>query len=649
MPKCLYALILFCVLSRLSTAQESKRITTDFTDTAYINRYIRETDQLSNADPDSAVVRYRYTLSRSKLIHFDPAAAYCLAKIGEYYVNHKQNYPLSLAYLYQALSYCEKLKPEYYWLIPVVYNLLGGVYFHTGKNDSAISSYMFALRVMDSLSLDMPGYPATVYGNIGSVLSASYQHRQGTGYIKKAIVLQQNMGAAKRRDDSMALARNYGNLAGVYANYLDDMDTALYYWSYALDLYRQLSVKEPLQMVYANISRGWLIHPHFDLLKAERYMDTAISIDPARSAYNINILAVRSDIYYYKGQYRQAIKTATLLLKLCNASGGRRGQKDIAFRVLSYSYAHLGDGKHSQKYQQLWGMLSDSLFNEKISRSISQLEVQYRISEKDKNLAENRTALYRQRNWLIGSIGGGLILLLALLGFLRNSRQKQRLYQEQLQNLQQQKKIEHLHVKMEAEEQERKRIARELHDGLGVLLSAAKINHTLMGKLLPSSLLSDASAYRRSHEILRQMQQEIKTMANNLVPDYFTDKSFEETLETLADRFNDPGVFSISVYSYGELQDLHPERSFALYRVIEEIINNAVKHSGGQELFIQLMYHQDQLHITIEDNGKGFDPQKRYAGMGLQNIKSRIDMLKGYLNLSSDKENGTTYTLEIPY
>src|SRR5690606_22577807 len=121
-----------------------------------------------------------------------------------------------------------------------------------------------------------------------------------------------------------------------------------------------------------------------------------------------------------------------------------------------------------------------------------------------------------------------------------------------------------------------------------------------------------------------QMQQEVEWITNNLVPDYITENGLENAIQALLAKFNRPGDFDIQLSSYGQTNELHPDRAFSLYRVLEEIIHNAVKHSGAKHLDIQLLYHPEQLHISLEDNGRGFDIQVTYAGMGMQNIENRI-------------------------
>lgn len=644
MRKIFCFLLLSCIPALGLKAQERTVIRS--ADSTVIYSLIRKADTLFMQFPDSAAQHYYRAFSFSKLADDHKGIVHCATKLGSYYFNTKRDYIGSQRVLKEALPYLKKLDKKNVSFIPLLYNLLGNAYYRTGANDSAIFCYTQAINSLDSFAIHKPQLRIQLYGNMGAVLAASGQYRQGAQYMKTALHSKE-IGSSEK-------ARNYHNLGSLYSNYLGNMDSALYWWQQAVVVYRGLQDTANLQDLYANMGVGWTDITHLDIDKAKQYLDTAIQFGIYNAESNVLVQQGLSTVFYYRQQYGLCISHALRMLDICERRGNRE-RKLLAYWLLTYGYAHINNAEKTHEFQLKRALLNDSIWDEQITLSISELETKYRFSEKNKELAEknkilaeNQAALYRQRFWLAGSIGGGLVLLLSLMGFIRSSRQKRRLHREQLQSLQQQQKIAQLQVKVSAEEEERRRIARELHDGIGVLLSAAKIHHTLLGKALPEAG-KDTIAYNESEQILLQMQQEIKTITHNLVPDYITHKSFEETLETLTARFNRPGAFEIQLQVYGAVQDMHPDRSFSLYRAMEEIIHNAVKHSGATELIIQLMYHPDQLHINIEDNGRGFDAGNIYPGMGLQNIRSRIALLGGYLNFSSEIELGTTYTLEIPY
>lgn len=640
----LFAALVFITGIKAATAQDVRTISISpmhlNRDSTTVNAILKHADNLSDKTfTDSVFTLYNAANRIAKQIGYNRAVVYTSCKMGDFYFNKKRQYRQSKFVLYEALPYLSKLNAnDRKRFVPMTFNLLANALYMNGQNDSAIHYYSLALNAMQTMGVNNPGTLVQVYSNMGAVLSASGQHIKGIEYLKKTLTLP--------NIDSTDLAKNYGNLGSLYANFLNNMDSATYWWRKAIPIYKALGHTKELQNIYANMGTGWTLMQHQDIAKAQRYFDTAIATDTAAVWNNIMLQQGLSATSYFYGNYSDAIKHATRSLEIAAFTGDREREL-YAYWTLSYSYEHLGDTQKAHQYQRKLSFLDDTLRNEKIMRSISESEAKYRLFEKNHELAQNKARLYRQQLWLTCGLGGGIILIGALLGILLYSRQKQRLQLDRLRNMEQQQKIGHMYVKMEAEENERARIARELHDGLGVLLSAAKVNHRLLGKSLSEEQKHNI-AFTDSGEILTHIYAELRSVTQNLIPDYIAHKSLEDALEGLTNKL-DTSAFHIDIQSYGQRRELHPETSFAIYRALLEIVNNAVKHSGSSELIIQLLYHDDKLHITTEDNGEGFDTKKNYQGLGLSNIIRRIEKIGGYVTLSSTPGKGTLYVMEIPY
>lgn len=640
---CLAAAFLL-VTCACTTAQEKKSISlqpTNWTaDTATINAIIARGDKLAEQPyTDSIFILYYEAWMMARQIRYDRAIVYTLSKMGSIYFNEKKKYTQSKITLYQVLPHLPRLNlKDRKRFVPATYNLLANALYMNGETDSAIYFYSLALNAMENMKVDNPKQLVELYGNMGAVLSAAGQYTKGIDYIKKTLTAP---GV-----DSSELAHSYGNLGALYANFLNDMDSATYWWQHAIGIYKALHAKRELQNIYANMGTGWTLVTHQDIDKAQRYFDSAQATDPPAVHDNVMLQQGLSATNYYKGNFAEAIRHAERSLDIAIINGDKEKEK-FAYWTLSYSYAHLGDIEKTHEYQKKLAILDDSLRDGRVMKSISDAESKYRLFEKNNELTLNKARMYRQQLWFTGSLGGGIILIGALLGIIFYSRQKQRLQAGQIRNMEQQQQIDNLRIKMDAEENERARIARELHDGLGVLLSAAKINHHLLGKTYPDDL-SHNTAFKESGEIITQIYGELRSVTQNLIPDYIAHKSLEDALSLLVSKVDTAG-FQVQLQSYGERREIHPEISFAIYRAVEEIVNNAIKHSGGSELLIQLLYHTNQLHITTEDDGRGFDPVKSYSGMGLNNIVRRIEKTGGFITLSAGPGKGTMYIMEIPY
>lgn len=648
LPKYLGPIIIILLLTPGSRGQEAIQISTQRLDKSGIIHYINVTDSINRYDRDGAAKRYVIAYQNSKAIHYSDGVIYSLLQLGKYYFDYRKDYERSAYYLNLALPFADCSDLKRIQLIPHVYNFLAGSYFHTGQQDSAMLFYIKALDFVDIHNLRIRNFVSTIYSNLGSVLSATRQYQQGARYIRRSVEIIEGKNNENRlnKGDSIILLSNFQNLGALYVNFISNIDSAEYWFAKATHIAKHSNDSARLQNIYANLSLAWLSDEQFYAAKACHYLDSAITYGPNHVSSNIRIQLALGRLYYFKGQFQKAINASQRAIALCE-NIGKEERKLLAYTTLAFSYAALGNIQQSMAYRKAFTVLSNQISNEDVTNAISSMEVQHRVAEKDKALAEQKARLYQQRYWLAGSVGGGGILLLALVGFVRNSRQKRRLERERIQNLERQQKIDQLQVERETEERERKRIAQELHDGLGVLLSAAKINQTMLARVVPGA--EGAKPFNESKLILSQMQQEVEWITNNLVPDYITENGVESALHTLAAKFNRPGVFDIHLESYGGVRELHPDRAFSLYRALEEILHNAVKHSGGNQLDVQLMYHPDQLHISLEDNGKGFDTQLTYAGMGMQNIRNRIMGMGGVFELSSIPGKGTSYILQVPY
>jgi two-component system NarL family sensor kinase len=545
-------------------------------------------------------------------------------------------------------SFFDPKKQQHRWLVYIKEREQAANYYKSGNFDSAILLYK------KLLSQQHPAFSTSrsLMGDAYSAMGAMYATIGDTSMALR--YFNQLSALAKRYQDSALLLTGLTNKAALLANY-NYSDKALSLALEAFQIAGALSDWGTQKDLAYTIAIAFLQqHKPKEALpysKLSLKLTLQLNINKESIAGPYNLLGYN---YNEMKDFKMALH---YLLPALKAALSDQDWQNIenAYGQLTAAYEGLGQYATALEYSRESMRLLRKVRGPENTQKLAQAELRYKVAQKNVELAEtnkflakNKAQLYQQRYWLIGSISLAIILLLSVILTLRNSRQKRKLHREQLHNLQQQKKIEHLKLKVEVEEEERRRMARELHDGLGVLLSAAKINHTVIGKDLSSSP-SGNIAYQESAEILEQMQQEIKTITHNLVPNYISHKNFEEALELSIAKFNQPGTFLIQRHSYGVVQDLHPDRSFSLFRVIEEIINNAAKHARASKLIIQLLYHTDQLHITIEDNGIGFDITENYSGMGLHNIRNRIELLQGYLNLSAQKDKGTTYTIEIPY
>jgi signal transduction histidine kinase len=194
-------------------------------------------------------------------------------------------------------------------------------------------------------------------------------------------------------------------------------------------------------------------------------------------------------------------------------------------------------------------------------------------------------------------------------------------------------------------ENERKRIVSDLHDELGPLLSVVKFQVSSLETEDPE----DIKLIEKANDNLDNILERIRGICNHLMPQVLIRKGLIRAIEEFVSEVDGRSSIKIS-FTTGDVS-VPPEAEVHIYRMIQEIVNNAVKHSEASTMSIDISSDQNHLIIKVQDNGKGFSTDKvlkEGSGLGLKNILSRTDILKGDLYIVSGPEKGTTYTIEIP-
>lgn len=218
-----------------------------------------------------------------------------------------------------------------------------------------------------------------------------------------------------------------------------------------------------------------------------------------------------------------------------------------------------------------------------------------------------------------------------------------------LKRITEQQKLQ-LEAIVNTEEKERERIAKDLHDGIGQLLSSVKIN---LG--VATEILGDASAadqlLKQSKSTVDRITRELRNISYNLLPPSLEQFGLASAMEEEVNRLkSDPNL--VVHFNFSTRDEKFPKKvEVVLFRVFQEVLNNSLKHANASEITVQLIQHQSYLMLMIEDNGDGFnreDALSRKDSSGLKNLYSRIDLIHGKINIDSDPNSGTSITIEIP-
>jgi len=304
-------------------------------------------------------------------------------------------------------------------------------------------------------------------------------------------------------------------------------------------------------------------------------------------------------------------------------------------------YSELGDFKNAYKYLKQLIEINDSIFNIENNRQITEFNEIYNTEKKERDLLFKNYELKQQKdknliNVIIFSTIGVFLILLFVLIFLKiRHKQKSLLEKEKM-------KQDKLRFKtaIESEEKERIRIAKDLHDGLGQLLSTAKLNLSGLDGSLEND---DGKLLTNSITILDDAVNEVRTISHNLMPTALINYDLIRAIDSLCEKINNSAQINIEFNHPEFIHSFNKETEITLYRIVQEMVNNMIKHSGTNKIDILLGSNNNSINLTIQDFGKGFDTDimKEDKGIGWQNIFSRVSMLNGNIDINSIKEKGT--------
>jgi signal transduction histidine kinase len=314
------------------------------------------------------------------------------------------------------------------------------------------------------------------------------------------------------------------------------------------------------------------------------------------------------------------------------------------------------DMQQGARYEKAADRLGDTLLSETIRRNSMDLEKKYETEKKEVRIVQledekklQQLTIRHQHTLNYVLIGGG-VFLLTLFGLsYRNYQQKQKLHHQRIQELETEKKLEATEAVLKGEEQERARLAKDLHDGLGGMLSGIKYSfNTMKGNLIMTP--ENQQAFDRSMDMLDSSIKEMRRVAHNMMPEALVKFGLDAALKDYCNDIDGSGALHVSYQSYGlEQAEIDQTMAITLYRIVQELVNNALKHAAAKTAIVQVTKTGQTISVTVEDDGKGFDPaiSDRSGGIGWSNIRNRVEFLKGKLDIRSEADKGTSVHIEI--
>ena len=564
-----------------------------------------------------------------------PKARYYLAR------NFAKNSQNDSAIYHLTLCIREIKKEKIEDWLPYPYGALINVYRNVGNYEKAIDIGYEALSEFEKRNdtLDM----ADIYTEIGYVYDRMKEFKEAIVWHKKALALV----------DSVMYSDFYNFIEGRIAIAFDDQavyDSAHYYNFRNLNYYIKVNDSTGIGIVSSNIGNTFNKQEEWD--KAAEILSNSVQIlqikgdegFKAISKINYGTALMHLDSFKLsKTMLREGLKHAQVW-------GGKKFESEAYFRFYEM-YQLQNEYDSALFYFKKHKELEDELYDLNKMNQINTIKTQYETEKKEQqieiqkaSIAEQESELKaKQRTILALTIFCILIIFIAFAAYKRyqakkNAEVQQRIIQEQEKGLK---------AVFFAQEEERKRISKDLHDGIGQQLSGLKMALQNRSSKLKDKLPEEAAEFEKLAKIASESANEVRSISHSMMPRALTELGLIDAIADLLEKSLGITNIKYEFEHYGIKGRLSEQVEVSLYRIAQELINNIIKHSSANKVSVQLFKNKSRIILIVEDNGTGIGSSNT-DGHGLLNMKSRINTLNGEMNLEPSPNSGTLATVRIP-
>lgn len=550
------------------------------------------------------------------------------AWIGYVYYNQGKN-DSSLFFFNEALE-ALKTNPDKTKEMEILNNI-ANIFRVTAQYDTAIIIYNNLLKHYETEGdITKQG---KVLGNIGSLYYTAGNQEKATDYTLKALAVQ------RKTSDKRGTAISLVNLS-VFALNNGNFQDGIKYGDEAINLLKDIDKN---YYAAALLRVGYCYYMTENKEKCLEYTSTAIDIFKANNNVRGMMEAYRSQADYLMDMKRYAEARIVGKEALQVADTSNRLDMRLLYDVLKRSAIWLNLPEEAILYSQEQLNMKEADLNSEWADKIAEVDAKYNTEKKELEIATLKAGK-RVNNILIVSL---LVLLAAGTGIgyfiYQNQKQRQLLSAQRIKELEQEKIITATESLLEGESTERARLSRDLHDGLGGMLSVAKLKiATMKGNLtIPEE---NVASLNSAIELLDTSIKELRRVAHNLMPESLMKYGLNAALADFC-RSTD----KVTYHFYGIDRRPDEKTEIASYRIVNELVNNCLRHSEAKNINVQLVLDEARVHVIVEDDGKGFDVESAEAnsGNGLKNIRSRVTSLGGKIEIISTPGKGTEVNVEF--
>lgn len=559
--------------------------------------------------------------------------------------------------------------------------LLAENYNSVGKLDSALNYYS---RILLHKSILTATQQISLYSTVGNLYNQKGEYLKSQNYLIDALEMseiekdsffimslssdisklyeKQNqwnklieyssiaINIAEKKNIPFVKAHNL-RAQGLAYSKLDFSNVSLDKYNEALNIFIQLN--QPVNIASIQLTIASILKDEEKYMYAKDFLEEAIKLrknirDP------IGVLKTKlllSEVEIGLHNYSSAITQ----LQFCADESDKMNNLNFltnSHKLLVDAYAGAGQFEKALVNQRKYQQLQDSILSIERTKVINEIEGKYLL---DKELLQKEQQLIQKqdeiedRNFQVLSLSLLSLFFLLVAGlFLRLFVKNKQLNQQKMEASNRQKEMERMKAVMEGEENERKRIARELHDDLGAQLAGIKVHVSAFQNDLPA--ITNLAKFNKTENLIDNACKSVRELSHNMMPSSLEERPLHILLEELSNTFSCSFGILVDYQSYNLPLDLSKEIKITLYRITQELLRNIAGHSHATEAILHVAYEQNNIHLIVEDNGIGFNQNEKgfKKGIGLDNIISRVEYLHGHIDIHAEENMGSTFTIDIP-
>ena len=553
----------------------------------------------------------------------------------------------------------------------LLYRGIGGVYVYKNANDSA--SYYYDMSMDIALETNNRELEALVFSAYAVLYTQSLQYEQAIENYQKSLKLCKELGLEDR------IFKIFYNMANLYYS-LGDFEQAIstylrvkgeaekignkQIWALAAKSLGMIYVLQqryeeamPLTMKALEIFReqqnvrqecatlhtlgSIYMYQQKDFEKAQEIFE-----EMRRLAEETGFVSeigeaekMLGDVFKEKGDYEQSLHHLLNAFSVIDSTDLIQ-KKQLSRRILALNI-QIENKAAALEYLEMYDSLHQAAIKYEAEVALTDMRIKYE-SEK---IEEHNMVLLKERRLIIGlGVSFGIIFLLVLLSMINRHRlsvYRRNLAEKRIKELEQERDLAVIQAAMESEVAERIRISQDLHDGVGGLLTGLKYTmNDIMGSVILSD--NDIKSFDKALGMLDNSISELRRVSHNMMPELLNRHGLVRAMTDFCES-----IESVSFRFFGTPVRVDSKIEIVIYRSAQELINNALKHACATNIIVHLFIEPDRIALSVEDNGKGFDPNIEPTGIGLSNIRSRVSLFKGKIDLNSQPDIGTEVMIEI--